>query len=736
MVTRSLFFCIGIALAAVSGRGACQSTHATRFVVGAVQHGHVRNVSADTTARSWTLRSGPVLYRVSARGDSAVVDYFGPEAKEGDSAARVLPTYPRIPTRSLAGTVNGAPLAPGALRFVAGRVMHLGRGVDELRLTHRHATLPLDVEERVTAWGSTGVVTRELTITNRGRATIRVDLAPTMLLPRGPYALQYLYGNWGQERQLAGEALGAGVRDFEQTSGRSSKGYVPWIALRNERAGIQYLAELAWSGNWSARVERYPGENDIALVERPVALRMGLRHDAGGPLSLAPGASFTTPRLALTAAAGDLDDAENQMHRWQRSYVMPPSPGNRPLLVHFNTWYPYGQDVDLAKAKAAADVAATLGLEAYVIDSGWYVDSDWVMELGDWKVSRRKFPHGLEELADYVRARGMKFGMWIEVENLGQGSRNFREHPDWCLSYEGKPVINDRRCQLDFAKPAVREWARGVVEGVVTKYRLGWLKIDYNIDAGDVFDPASPRRAGARLHDHVQAYYAWLDELRAAHPELVVENCSSGALRFDSGIIAHTHTTWVSDVVNAKQSLQLGYGCTVQFPPELCNHWMVGEKDDGTVDPAGDPAWWDFMFRVPMTGQFGISSRVAEWPAAVRERAAANVALYKEIRGTITGADVYHLTPSPDHDAPRGWMAIQYVAPADGRSVLLAYRLPDGEATRVFRMRGLARDATYDVRVDGAPSGALTGAQLAHAGLPVTLGAEWRAAVIELAPRR
>ncbi|NUS97295.1 MAG: hypothetical protein HOQ11_07800 [Gemmatimonadaceae bacterium] len=119
MVTRSLFFCIGIALAAVSGRGACQSTHATRFVVGAVQHGHVRNVSADTTARSWTLRSGPVLYRVSARGDSAVVDYFGPEAKEGDSAARVLPTYPRIPTRSLAGTVNGAPLAPGALRFVA-----------------------------------------------------------------------------------------------------------------------------------------------------------------------------------------------------------------------------------------------------------------------------------------------------------------------------------------------------------------------------------------------------------------------------------------------------------------------------------------------------------------------------------------------------------------------------------------------------------------------------------------
>ena len=695
-----------------------------------------QNVTAESAARSWTVRSGPVVYRVAARGDSVVVDFFGPASKERDSTARVLPTYPRIPARALAGTVNGAPLAPGDMRLVEGRVVHLAPDVEQLRLTLRHALLPLDVEERISAWGATGVVTRELSFTNRGRATIRVDLSPTLLLPRGPYTLQYLYGNWGQERQLATETLGAGVRDFEQASGRSSKGYVPWIALRNERAGVQYLADLAWSGNWRAQVERYPGENDMALADRPIALRIGIRHDAGGPLALAPGATFTTPRLALTAAAGDLDDAENQMHRWQRTYVSPPAPGNRPLLVHFNTWYPYGQDVDIEKAKAAADVAATLGIEAYIIDSGWYVDRDWVMELGDWRVSRRKFPRGLEELADYVRARGMKFGMWVEIESLGQGSRNFREHPDWCLPYRGKPVINDRRCQLDYSKPAVRQWARGVVERLVRTYELGWLKIDYNIDAGDVFDPSSPSRAGARLHDHLIAYYAWLDELRAAHPELVVENCSSGALRFDSGIIAHTHTTWVSDVVNAKQSIQLGYGCTVQFSPELCNHWMVGEKDDGSVDPNGAPGWWDFMFRVPMTGQFGISSRVTEWPPALRERAAANVALYKRIRGTLTGADVYHLTPSPDHQVPTGWMAIQYVAPADGRSVLLAYRLPEGEPRRSFRLRGLSRDATYDVLVDGVAAPTMTGAQLADAGLPVSLDAEWRATVIELAPRR
>lgn len=373
-------------------------------------------------------------------------------------------------------------------------------------------------------------------------------------------------------------------------------------------------------------------------------------------------------------------------------------------------------------------------MEAYIIDSGWYVDKDWVTELGDYKVATRKFPRGLEELSDYVRGKGMKFGMWVEIENVGVGSQTFRSHPDWCLAYKGKPVINDRRCQLDFAKSSVRQWARATVERLISTYKLGWIKIDYNIDAGDRFDPANPARAGARLNDHVIAYYKWLDELRAAHPELVVENCASGSLRFDTGIIAHTHTTWVSDVVNPIPSVQLGWGCTLQFSPELCNHWMVGDKDTGEVDPDAPPGWWDFMLRVPMTGQFGISSRVTEWTPAVRERAKANVELYKRIRETITGADVYHLTPSPDHNRPTGWMALQYVASSGGKSVLLAYRLAKGAPNESFRLRGLKPDGRYDVSVDGTLSRQATGAELA-AGFGVSLDAEWRAAVIEIVPR-
>ena len=377
------------------------------------------------------------------------------------------------------------------------------------------------------------------------------------------------------------------------------------------------------------------------------------------------------------------------------------------------------------------DAAAQLGIEAFVLDSGWYNKKDWSRELGDYQVNREKFPNGLEELSRYVRAKGMKFGLWVEIENAGAGSRLAQEHPDWFLAYNGAPILKDQRHQLNFARAEVRQWATATVERLIRDYNLGWLKIDYNIDVGYRFDPPGGPRTADVLYDHVRAYYGWLDELRAAHPGLLVENCSSGALRFDLGIIAHAHTTWLSDVVNPFPSAQLGYGCTVEFAPEICNHWMVGDDDQGHVDPAKPPGWWDFLFRIPMNGQFGISSRVMDWGPEARARAAANIALYKRLREVIAGADVYHLTPQPAHNDPRGWMAIQYVAPDSRRSVLIAYRLGDSSAGQTFKLRGLT-EKRYRVTVDGRPQGSYPASELAGQGLPLKLDAEWRAAVVEL----
>jgi hypothetical protein len=182
-------------------------------------------------------------------------------------------------------------------------------------------------------------------------------------------------------------------------------------------------------------------------------------------------------------------------------------------------------------------------------------------------------------------------------------------------------------------------------------------------------------------------------------------------------------------------SVALGYGCTVQFAPEVCNHWMVGDADTGVVDSTGSPGWLDFMLRVPMNGQFGISGRIPEWSAAVRQRVAANVTLYKRIRETITGADVYHLTPPPRRNTPTGWTALEYVQPNGRRAVVLAYRLARSSERATLRLRGLLAHDTYDVVVDGRRLAPVTGTILAARGLGLRLPATWRATVVELQAR-
>jgi len=136
-----------------------------------------------------------------------------------------------------------------------------------------------------------------------------------------------------------------------------------------------------------------------------------------------------------------------------------------------------------------------------------------------------------------------------------------------------------------------------------------------------------------------------------------------------------------------------------------------------------------------MSGQFGISGRISEWSKAVRERSAANVALYRRIRETIMGADVYHLTPAPPRNGPRGWTALQYVQPEGRRALVLAYRLAGSGAAVTLRLRGLLPQATYDVAVDGHRLVPATGATLTNGGLRLRLPTIWRAAVVELTKR-
>src|SRR5271157_719715 len=691
-------------------------------------------VDYDASSRRWTLKSGSVEYRLRQQDGVVLLEYFGPsgqpswgETPKGPFTAGYQPRH----NHDISGLVEGQQLDPDDLELISQATKRPRPGVEELEMVFKHRRLPLEITVLYDTWGDTGVFTRQLVLRNQGEGPLRVEALPSLSwrLPEGNYELTYLWGGWGDERQIATEKLGADRRSLVSTLGRSSREYSPWFGLYNEDRSVRYVAQMAYSGNWEMHFER-PKPSKARLVDEELDASLGIRFDFGGSLALPAHGSFTAPAVAFTASAGDLDDAANQLHRYQRQFVIPHIPENDPLLVQFNTTWPFQRGMTADLLKPYADVAADLGAEIFVLDGGWTPNDTMT---GDWVADPKEFPHGVEELANLVRSKGMKFGIWIEIESLGFDSQTFKAHPEWCLTYNGQPIRESDRYNLNFSKPEVQQWARAVVDRLVHDYKIDWLKNDYNLYLGERFDPAGiEQRRGDVLDRHVRGLYSWFDYIRATYPNLIIENCASGGGRFDLGIMARSHTSWLSDMTDPKASLQLGYGCTLEFMPEVCNHWVTGDAGGAMVTPTNPPGWWDFMMRVPMNGQYGISSKIVDWSPEVKRRAAENVALYKRIRRNFMGADVYHLTLPPPHDNPTGWCGMQYVSADRKHSLLMAYRLEESNWVYAFKLRGLDLAARYQLTVDETKKGVFSGRDLSDAGFPVELGEPWRAVVVEL----
>ena len=450
----------------------------------------------------WALETGPVAYHLEqiwAGGGPVFWNYFGPKA--GAPSAWPDPSDGR-PRMDIWGRINGVPFEPQDLALTSSEVQKRDRDVVELRLLFRLKTVPVELDVRYAAYGDTGVLTRQITVKNTGHDVLRLDNLPSLfwMLPSGDYELTYLWGSHSEERQLATETLGPGTRAFVSGRGDSTALYSPWFSLRERSTGLRYAAQLAWSGNWQMQFELQPS-NDPRL-DHGLQIRLGLRNDFGGPVRLQAGQSFLLPAVAFTATTGDLDDVANQLHRYQEQYVVPHNAANRPPLIEYSDWFGYRRIVFADELKKEVDEAARLGLEAFVIDAGWFRKQNGVPVDGDWTPDPVSFPNGIQEFSRYVHSKGLKFGLWMEIETAVPGSQVAQQHPDWFLRYRGQLLADvsvlpglegtgpRERHYLNFGLPEVRRWASEQLDRAVRDYGIDWWKFGDDISLGGEFDSA------------------------------------------------------------------------------------------------------------------------------------------------------------------------------------------------------------------------------------------------------
>lgn len=119
---------------------------------------------------------------------------------------------------------------------------------------------------------------------------------------------------------------------------------------------------------------------------------------------------------------------------------------------------------------------------------------------------------------------------------------------------------------------------------MIDDFGVVFFKFDYNTVPG-VGTDLDAESAGAGLLGHCRAYLDWLDDLRRRHPDVMIENCGSGAMRADYAQLQRLDLQSTSDQCDPLIYAAIAAGAGLTILPEQQGNWGYAqqEMDDETA---------------------------------------------------------------------------------------------------------------------------------------------------------
>ena len=586
--------------------------------------------------------------------------WFGTPGLTGSRAGRAWSSAFVATGASLHGEGDGGTVLVTAVDEAAGLDLELVVELTPQGLVRQRATVTSTADDPF----ELGALT--LTLPVPARATTLIDLA----------------GHWGRERAPQRTVFTHGTRLRENRRGRTGFD-TPYVLVAGtedlgHRRGECWGWHVAWSGNHRSIAERssaHPGLLGGGELLLP------------GEVRLARGESYTSPWVYGSYGASGLDELAGRFHAWLRAR---PGHPRTPRPVTLNTWEAVYFDQDLARLVELADAAAAVGAERFVLDDGWFgARRDDTRGLGDWFVSPDVWPDGLTPLISHVTSLGMQFGLWVEPEMVNPDSDLARAHPDWMLRLPDRLPLPARTQQvLDLARPDAYAYVLGRLDALLTENDIAYLKWDHN---RDLLDAGHGTDGTPGVHRQTLAVYHLLDELRARHPRVEIESCSSGGARVDLEMLQRTDRVWASDCIDALERRTIHTWTNLLLPLEL----VGAHVGSGTAHTTGRHATLGFRAGTALFGHLGIEWDLREADAGQLAELAAWVSLYKEVRGLLhSGVSVHADLADPAYE-------LHGVVAQDGSDALFCLAAVASSAQMpagMVPLPGLDPDATYHVR--------------------------------------
>jgi len=223
-------------------------------------------------------------------------------------------------------------------------------------------------------------------------------------------------------------------------------------------------------------------------------------------IRLDPGGAITTEPLWLavgTNAPALLAAYATAVGRAMHARV----PARNP--VGWCSWYYYFTGI--TEARMVENVRALRGLRTRFPCDYVQVDDGYQAAIGDWLTTNEKFPHGMQWMAEHIRAAGFDAGIWTAPFIARRGSRVLAEHPEWFVqNRRGRPRFalwnplwgRWGNCYaLDTTHPAALDWLRDTFRTLARDWGYRVLKLDFLFAAalpGRRYDPTATRAAALR----------------------------------------------------------------------------------------------------------------------------------------------------------------------------------------------------------------------------------------------
>lgn len=500
------------------------------------------------------------------------------------------------------------------------------------------------------------------------------------------WRLTRLWGHANMEHMIQRDFPGKGRHVLQNRTGLSGPFHEPFFALDDgtatEFSGEVFFGALFWNGNWRITVDSNP--YDMTCV-------LGGIDEYDNALTLQPGETFTTPQFCAGRVDGGFSEMTRVIHHLIRDELSPRGVAVRPMPVVTNTWCSLGLKVDEASVIGNLSLASQAGAELFVIDDGWQT------HIGDWQPDPVKFPRGLSPVIAQARKLGMKLGLWVEIESCELCSRFYREHPDWAMHYPGiapscreRPDIGRRTVMVNLANREAADNLYGQLRELLLTTGIDYLKLDMNCYF------SSP--GGDRVWiDYVLNFNGIWRRLVDEFPEVIFENCASGAGRISLDMARYFSRCNRSDDQDALDALYLHAGFTYLNLPRCAGGGA--HISDSTRDFNLRRIPRKFQAYAGMLGDLSFSLDLRKCTAAEIEELHGYIQLFKKLRRVTHFADFLRIETAEKY--PR--FVYEYVSPDRNEAVVFVFGTQQRLSRRLpaVRLRWLNPGLKYHIEVHG-----------------------------------